>query len=204
MNELEKMKELWKEVHENKNNYTQINKEQIMENLTLKSNSIFVKLSRSVKFEYMALASCLPIMLLSSAYVSDTNFKWSSIVFAVVMVLYGLFFWNDFRKIQNYSLISASLNEQLNESIIHLEKFIKTYFTAGMIMWPAVGGLYYFMLKFLKSYLVEPTFNIVSLLLSMLVATIVGYFVQKWYTQKMYGKYVDELKNLQKELQTEV
>ena len=24
MNELEKMKELWKEVHENKNNYTQI------------------------------------------------------------------------------------------------------------------------------------------------------------------------------------
>lgn len=204
MNELEKMKELWKEVHENKNNYTQINKQQIMENLTFKSNSIFVKLCKSVKYEFMAIAACIPMMLIPTAYISDANFKWSSIFFAVVIVLYGLFFWNDFKKIQNYSSGSTSLNEQLKESVTHLEKFVKTYFVAGMLMWPLVGALYYFMLKFLKYRLVEPTFNIVSLLLSMVVATFIGYFVQKWYTQKMYGKYVDELKNLQKELQTEV
>lgn len=205
MNELEKMKELWKEVHENSSNYIQINKQQIMENLTLKSNSIFVKLSRSVKYEYMVIAMCIPIMLIPTIYISDANFKWPSIIFAVVIVLYAVFFWNDFKKIQNYSSSSTSLNEQLKESVIHLEKFVKMYFTAGMIMWPVVGVLYYFIIfRYLQNAFSLSEFSLSILLLSMVVATIIGYFVQKWYTQKMYGKYVDELKNLQKELQTEV
>lgn len=205
MNELEKMKELWKEVHENKNNYTQINKEQIMENLKLKSNSVFVKLSRSVKYEYMVIAACIPIMLIPITYISDANFKWPSIIFAVVIVLYGVFFWNDFRKIQNYSSSSTSLSEQLNESVIHLEKFVKMYFTAGMIMWPAVGALYYFIIiRYLKNAFSQSEFSLSILLLSMVLATIIGYFVQKWYTQKMYGKYVKVLKDLQHELEAEV
>ena len=205
MNELEKMKELWKEDYENKNTYTQINKEQIMENLTLKSNSIFVKLSRSVKYEYMVIAMCIPIMLIPTTYTSDANFRLSSIAFGVMIVLYGLIFWNDFRKIQNYSLISTNLNDQLSESIGHLEKFVKKYFTASMVMWPMVGIVYYFIIfRFIQNALSPNVFNPLGLAISMIIATFIGYFVQKWYTQKMYGKYVDELKKLQKELQTEV
>jgi hypothetical protein len=197
MDELEKMKVLWKEVHENKNIYKQINKNQIMENLTFKSNHVFVKLSNSVKYEYMAIASSIPIMLITAAYVLDGSFKAAAISFAAIMLIYGWYFWSDFKKIQNYAISSASLNEQLSKSIAHLEKFVKTYFTVGMLLWPIVGALYYFMLLFLKSNLL---FGITPLLLSILATTFIGYFVQKWYTKNMYGKYIKELKDLQDEL----
>jgi hypothetical protein len=205
MKELEKMKELWKEVHEENNNYEQLYKEQIMKNLSLKSNSVFVRLSRSVKFEYMAIATSIPVMLIPLTYISNANFRWSSIAFTVIMALYGLLFWNDFRTIENYSLNSGNLSEQLSESIGHLEKFVKKYFRASIAMWPMVGVVYYFIIiRYLQNEFSPNEFSPIALGLSIVIATFIGYFVQKWYTQKMYGKYVDELKSLQKELQTEV
>lgn len=200
MKELEKMKELWKEVHENNNNYTQLNNNQIMESLSKKSNNVFSKLQKSVKLEFITTALGLPIILWGSFMRDNIGMQIWSIAFSVAGLLLMGVLWQDFRKIQGYSANATNLREQLSEAILQMETFVKLYIKTYMFLYPLVGGLLYVAATRNRFNSTRDLWLFVACVIG---STFFGYFIQKWYTELMYGKYLKELKNLKNELELE-
>lgn len=204
MKELNKMKELWKEVHETNNNYTQFNKEQIMESLSKKSNSVFSKLQLSVKLEFIVSGITLPIILLAGLYYKTTEYYIFSLTFTMLAMMLMIVLWKDLKKIYNYVSDKQSLREKLTDSINHLEQFKEMYFKVYMLLWPLVGLAYYLLYQLIKKgQTPNYIFDIKILIAMMIGSTVVGYFIQRWYTQYMYGKHIDRLKGLRNELENE-
>lgn len=197
MKELEKMKELWKEVHENNNNYTQLNNNQIMESLSKKSNSVFSKLQRSVKLEIYSVVFGIPIILWSAFKSQSVDFQTWAIVFCTMGILLTGIFWNDYRKIQGYSSNIANLRGQLSDAILQLDQFIKLYFKIPLLLTPVFASIY---IVFTKPNILN---NKLIFIVCILVIILLSYFIQKWYTELMYGKYLKELKKLKSELELE-
>jgi hypothetical protein len=149
------------------------------------------------------MAIWLPIFLIVAFLSSNDGFKFSSIAFVIVCISYVLFFLKDFKKIQNYSSNATNLRESLNEIITHLENFVKIYFRANMLLWPLVGVLFIFASMTTSKKVFSFSTDLPILIAFMVGSTLVGYFVQKWFIEKMYGKYVKVLKDLQHELEAE-
>lgn len=198
MNELEQMKELWKDIHQNQGTYSQLNKEQIMENLSKKSNTVFIKLQRSVRLEFIVSAVCLPIILGGTFYYQNTDLKFASSIFCVMGILLTVILWKDFRKIQHYNSDLTTLKQTINDAVLQMDNFVKLYFKVYMFLWPMVGVVYYFMFNYFAKI---DKIDIGVLLGFVIFSTVAGYFTQKWYTEKMYGKYLKELQKLKAELE---
>ncbi|MCU0325178.1 MAG: hypothetical protein MUF45_07975 [Spirosomaceae bacterium] len=198
MNELEKMKELWRDIYQNQNQNSQLDKKQIMENLSKKSNGIFAKLQKSVWLEYIISAVCLPIILIWAPIYNRPEIKFASVVFCLTGVVLLVILWKDLRKIQLYSANIQNLKESINQSVIHMEYFVKLYFKVYMFLWPMVGIVYYYMYNYFAK---KDELNLMVLIGFVVVCTTIGYFIQKWYTDKMYGRYLKELKKLKMELE---
>jgi hypothetical protein len=203
MKELDKMKELWKEVHETNNDYTQLNKEQIMESLSKKSNSVFSKLQLSVKLEFIVSGITLPLILLAGFYYKTTEYYIFSLTFTMLGVMLMAFLWKDLKKIYNYVSDKQSLREKLTDSINHLEQFKEMYFKVYMFLWPLVGLAYYLLYRLMERNTTTNSFDIKILIAMMIGSTVAGYFIQRWYTEYMYGKHIDRLKDLRNELENE-
>lgn len=205
MDELEKMKELWKEVHQNQPNYTQVNQEQLMENLSKKSTNIFTKLNKSIRLEYLGFVIGLPMILYSafSSPHSGSEIKIAAFLLCVMGLVLFAILWKDFAKIQYYTSQSATLKQNLSDAISHLDTFVSLYFKVYLFLWPMVGVFCYYVFKpVLKSPISEDE-SLIYLFASVILSTFIGYFIQKWYTEWMYGKYLNQLRNLKNELESE-
>ncbi|MFN3848839.1 MAG: hypothetical protein ACK4NY_05405 [Spirosomataceae bacterium] len=198
MNELEKMKELWKDIYQNQNQNSRLDKQQIMENLSKKSNGVFAKLQKSVWLEFAVSVVCIPIILIGTAIYNRSDIKLASVVFCIMGVLLLVILWKDLRKIQHYSADVQNLKESINQSVTHMEHFVKLYFRVYMFLWPMVGIVYYFMFSYFAHI---ENLNLGVLAGFVVVSIVIGYFVQTWYTEKMYGKHLKELKKLKIELE---
>lgn len=207
MDELEKMKQLWKEVHQNQPNYTQLNQEQLMENLSKKSTNIFTKLNKSVRLEFIVSVICLPIVLAIAFLYPSTEIKMAAFLFCVMGIVLMAVLWKDFAKIQHYTSQSATLKQNLSDAISHLDTFVSLYFKVYMLLWPMAGVSFFYGFKYgfghgHKSPISEDE-SLIYLFASVILSTFIGYFIQKWFTEFMYGKYLNQLRNLKNELESE-
>jgi hypothetical protein len=204
MDELEKMKQLWKEVHQNQPNYTQLSQEQLMENLSKKSTNIFTKLTKSVRLELLGFVIGIPIILSSAFLYSSSEIKIATFLFCVMGLVLLAVLWKDFARIQHYTSQSATLKQNLSDAISHLDTFVSLYLKVYMFLWPMVGVFYYYYIfkHVLKSPISEDE-SLIYLFASVILSTFIGYFIQKWYTEWMYGKYLNQLRNLKNELESE-
>lgn len=203
MDELEKMKQLWKEVHQNQPNYTQLNQEQLMENLSKKSTNIFTKLNKSVRLEFIVSVISLPIILSSAFLYPSTEIKMAAFLFCVMGIVLLAVLWKDFARIQHYTSQSATLKQNLSDAISHLDTFVSLYFKVYMFLWPMVGVFCFFTFKYVLKSPISEEKSLIYLSISVILSTLIGYFVQKWYTECMYGKYLNQLRNLKNELESE-
>ncbi len=178
--------------------------------LTKKANSVLVKIQKSLWFEIISAI----VITIAFALIAFTS-KYQSIqiyfsVFTLVFIPFTIVFVFLLRKT---STIDNNLPVKSNlQSIVNiLEEFMKRYFQFTMALIP----ICFVFALFLGFNQKEPVPELDALLgkkqlsTSMLIGFSVGYiisgsfgifFFTKWYLRKLYGKYVDELKNYIKEL----
>jgi len=174
-----------------------------MESLSKKSNGVFSKLQLSVKLEFIVSIITLPFILLTGFYFKTTEFYIFSTTFFMLGVILIAFLWKDLKKIYTYSLEGQNLREKLTDSINHLEQFKEMYFKVYMFLWPLVGLFYYLLYRLTERNTTTISFDIKILMAMMIGSTLSGYFIQRWYTEYMYGKHIDSLKDLRNELESE-
>jgi hypothetical protein len=199
MENLDEMKEFWKKSNQKDNNNNNLNNKQIMETISKKSNSIFEKLKSSVALEFLVLIICLPAFCFGVYYYQSSTISVMSAIMIIICGIYVAIFWKDFKQIRGYEVTSDSIRTTLSEVIVQLERFKDTYFKLCMVLWPFVGIAHSFMSEGSNIPRFDnKTTNIVAYAV---LSTILGYVIQKWYTNYMYGRHITQLKKLKTELE---
>jgi hypothetical protein len=110
------------------------------------------------------------------------------------------------KKINYYETTSFSVKESLQQVIDILSRFIQHYFQITMIMLPAafIFGLVTGYMDITSNLAIKHfnwTRGLVFYCAFFIFWSIFTYFFTKWYIRKMYGKYLQQLKEQLKELE---
>jgi hypothetical protein len=173
-----------------------------METIAQKSNSTFARLRRSIQIEWFASFFGLLPCTFSVFYHPDVAMRYCTGAFSVFIVGYLAYFWQGFQQIYTYSSDTASVKDRIEGIVSSLEKFTKTYFKISFLNWAFVGLLMFYSHRFVRSEQ-QDTIALEWLPLYVVVSLIVGYFVQKHYTEWAYGRYLKQLKKYQEEFKKE-
>jgi hypothetical protein len=173
--------------------------------LRKKTNSIIVKIKRSLWFE---ISSCILIILLfgylglSSKY-SSINIYFS--VFTIVFVPFIIILFYLLKKINRLNTNNLSVKNNLQSIVSILEEFMKRYFQFTMALIP-ICFVFAFFLGYNEKQSIEPldeiilkhkpsySFITIFTVVYMTSLTVGIYYFTKWYLKKLYGNYVNELK----------
>lgn len=173
-----------------------------METIFQKSNSTFVRLRRSIQIEWFISFFGLLACTFGVFYHPDVAMRYYVGAFSALIVGYLAYFWRSFQQIYTYSFDTASVKNQMDSIVSSLERFTKVYFTISFLSWVFLGLVVFYSHRFARSEQQE-TIAFEWLPLYIIIWLIVGYFVQKNYTEWAYGRNLKQLKNYQEELKKE-
>jgi membrane glycosyltransferase len=182
--------------------------------LKKKANSVISKIRKSLQFEII---SCIVITLLFAiiGFISSySSFRIYFITFTLLFlpfIFILIYLLRKTNKINN----SGSVRSHLQSIISILEEFVKRYFQFTMALIPIC-----FTFAFILGYnekesipmldhfhaLYNPSLSMIltSALLYMVVFAVGIYYFTKWYLQKLYSRYILQLKEYMVELGEEV
>jgi MFS family permease len=177
------------------------------------TQSVLGKLKKSLLFEII-----VGILFLAAfIYVAVTSPWWSIRVyfniFNVVVVVFLLYLFALLQKVNKVSASAVPVKTNLEMVLKVLSEFVKRYFQFTMGLIPVCFGLSFWLgyqdgmsissdkpmpefIHFSSSNQVLLFFGIYAIAL-----TVGIYYFTKWYLRKLYGKYLDELAALIKELE---
>lgn len=178
------------------------------------TQSILGKLQKSLLFEIVFGF----IFLAAFIYVAVTSPWWSIRVyfniFNVLMVVFIILLMALWRKVKTVSAASEPVKNNLESVLKVLREFVKRYFQFTMGLIPVCFGLSFWLgyqngVEAVNTNTALPELLhfsnanqvILFFVIYALVLTVGIYFFTKWYLKKLYGKYLDELELLIKELE---
>ncbi len=166
------------------------------------SSSVVAKITRNLKME-LGFAVLFTLGCLAGTFLAPLwSFKTymaiaSSIGLGFVLVLVYLLI-----KINTYQSSPLPLKDNLLSILKIVEKYVKTYYQLSMMLIPVCLFLA-LLLSFkdpARSAEIFSTTSILLLAVYMLVLSVVVYYFNKWYINKLYGKYTNKLKESLAEL----
>lgn len=205
--ELEYLKEVWKEAANQKEIIVR-GREQVLEVPEIRSKSLVARMRRNLFYELL-------IVLVSVAAIATFYFisfggalkevSWAYILLAVVFVSY-YYKKNKLLKAMECSACRVKSNLQLQ--LVTLEKYVRLYLIAGTAMAPFVM-LFFYVLFYYKHIILFPAvhaekgaigFTLLYLLFTS-IFTIIFYFLNRWYINRLYGRHIQKLKSLLQEME---
>jgi hypothetical protein len=170
--------------------------------LRLRSSSVIEKIRRSIVIEF----TCAILFMLGAIawlILTQILFYKALAIYVIVSCAFFIFYLTRLNKRISRSFMSQlPVVESLKEIIRIMETFLRLYFWLTMAMMPVV---------FVIGLLTINTGNkeiFTTKGWTIYTAWFVGwtafmYFFTKWYLRKLYGKYMEELKNQLKELEND-
>lgn len=168
--------------------------------------SVMAKVKKSIRFEFkLCIWIILPLATL--CFIFPSLYMRSIVGLSVFVCLFFVVYMLQLiKKINYYETASFSVKESLQQVIDILQKFVRHYFQVTMIMLPAAfvfglitgymdisAGVHFKTFNWTRGLIFYSAFYIFW--------SIFTYFFTKWYIRKMYGKYLQQLKDQLKELE---
>jgi hypothetical protein len=144
----------------------------------------------------------------------DGRFFFVSILYIVTAALFLYYYYRKMNLLKEMECMSCQVKSNLVMQVATLEKYVKLYLIAGTAVIPLFMAFFYwfdrtFVPPGKKHLFVQPSAS-VSLFESLgifaaIVAgiTIVFYFLNKWYVHRLYGRYIDKLKQVLEQMTDE-
>lgn len=199
--ELEQLKDMWKEQEPER-----VSKD-VQPLLHKRSNSPIAKMKRNMIIELIAV-----ILLYGSVvayyFVSlESKFISISILYFVLGSLFCVYYYKKFRLLNEMECMACQVKSNLSKQVATLEKYVRFYLIAGTAAIPLVLIFFYwFEFSFIprgkEHVFVQPSETVsVAHSLGILALWVVGftvifYVINKWYVRKLYGRYVESLKDM--------
>ncbi len=204
--EFEEFKDAWK---------SQKNDEPLQEVRSLlgkKSRSPIATMKRHLTMELIAVIILYAAIIIYYLTAFHGKFYSISVLYLFIGLFFCLYYYKKYRLLNNIECMACQVKSNLTKQVGVLEKYTKFYVLAGTAILPLlVVFFYWFEYAFIapdrnKIFLLPSDqvsiFKAVAVfLLWMTIPTIIFYYINKWYVRKLYGKHVEQLKQML--LQTE-
>jgi len=199
--ELEQLKDMWKEEEPARP------PRDVQPLLNMKSNSPISKMKKHLVMELAAVIIMYGIVIIYFFAAYGGRFSSVSILYLLVGVVFCIYYFKKFRLLNEMECMACQVKTNLSKQLNTLEKYIRFYLIAGTALIPIVLIFFYwfentYIPKGREFFFLQPSESVTvlnSLVLFALittVSTILFYFINKWYVRKLYGKYVDKLKEM--------
>jgi len=201
--ELDEIKQIWD------NYYTApelaVGEDKIIEMTQQRSQSALESLKWSLKIELGSIFIALPIFIIAGAFQPFIYLTIGMAFFTTLLLIGGFGCARYLRKLNRIELHSVNIREALSELAPTLEKTLNLYLKVNYILTPfllVISGLVgaaFAAGEELTQMLHNTTF-LVSFSVTMFIMWILCYPFYRWYYKRMYGRYIDELKECLYEL----
>ena len=196
--ELDNLKEAWKG-HTVKN--ASDGNEQILSMLHKKSQRPIAKMKRNLFRELIAV-----IVLYSASisfYIFDDKGKfWEVALMLFVIGVFFLFYYYRKNKLLSaMECVACEVKSNLQLQVATLEKYVRFYYLVGMILTPLAYFTTGFFVLYKSPGITMSTNFYMWFFGSGIVMTILLFFLNKWYVNKLYGQHVNKLKELLKQME---
>lgn len=204
--ELEYLKEVWK-VASDIQTIPAGEKKQLL-NIGAPSQSLVSKMRRHLFYELLTVLVCVTVIAVFYFVAFGGRLKevsWAYILLAFIFISY---YYKKNKLLKAMQCPSCQVKSNLSLQLALLEKYVQLYLIAGTLMGPAVMLFFYALLHYKHIPVFYPSYDIYKTtgftLLYLLVTaifTIIFYLFNRWYIRRLYGRYIQKLKNLLLEME---
>jgi magnesium-transporting ATPase (P-type) len=198
--ELEQLKDMWKEQEPAR-------PRDVQPLLNKKSNSPIAKMKKHLVMELTAVIAMYGFVIIYFFAAYKGRFSSVSILYLLVGVVFCIYYFKKFKLLKEMECMACQVKTNLSKQLNTLEKYIRFYLIAGTALIPLVLIFFYWFgytyiprgREFFFPQPSETTTVLQSIAIFTLitaVATILSYYLNKWYIRKLYGKYIDKLKEM--------
>lgn len=195
--ELDNLKQAWKD---QATAPADKGEEQILSMLRKKSQSPIARIKRNLRWELIAVV----VLYVSTIvyYISANHGRyWElAILLFIVGAVFILYYYQKNKLLNQMECVVCEVRSNLQRQVNTLEKYIRFYFLAGVIITP----ICYFITAIIVAYksnftLSNNTGFLVWLIGVGIVLTFGLYFLNRWYVNRLYGRHVKKLRKLLEE-----
>jgi hypothetical protein len=198
--ELEQLKDMWKEQEPDR-------PRDVQPLLNKKSNSPIAKMKKHLVMELSAVILMYGIVIIYFFAAYKGRFSSVSILYLFIGVVFCIYYFKKFKLLKEMECMACQVKTNLSKQLDTLEKYIRFYLIAGTALIPLVLIFFYwfgytYLPKGREFFFPQPSETITVLqsigifMLITTVATVLSYYLNKWYIRKLYGKYIDKLKEM--------
>lgn len=204
--ELDELKNIWQKEPEPRQNQDQY----LLSLLARRSNSPIAAMKRNLLWELVAV-----IVLYSGSIIyyffafggKMAELSWFMLIVGLIFVAY---YYRKNKLLNSMQCVACQVKSNLELQLGTLEKYVRFYLIAGNVLAPvamlAVGYMVFVQypqrLDMPKTIWNDKYIQLVALIYFIVMALLcVGiFFLNKWYVNKLYGRHIDRLKKMLKEL----
>jgi Flp pilus assembly protein TadB len=206
--ELEQLKDMWKEQDQVS---SPIDFQPI---LGKKSKSPIAIMKRHLNFELFFVLVSYGLVIAFYLIAFSGRFAVVAGMYIVIGLLFCLYYYKKYRLLNDMECMACQVKSNLGQQVKTLERYVRFYWLAGTAILPIImiffywfeytflspGGAHIFMLP---SETVSMPASLGNLAIWITIATIAGYYVNRWYVKKLYGKHIDKLKQMLLQMEDE-
>ena len=209
MIELDNLKNIWKDNIDSNIDKQHIEQEKIRELLNRRSTNIIDKLRKNLLLEICMFCFCLLLISCVPFYFNSKEVTLlCGIVVTIIFIPYLIYYIKKYQELKKFFSYNQNIKSSLQLLISQLERYLSIYFWGSLLLTPISGFLSGFAilyemkaLGFLLYFDVFSSSTLSMILSFALLLTLISYPIMKWYIRKLYGQYLEKLKDCLKELQ---
>src|SRR5574343_145292 len=199
--DLDHLKSIWKE--QDRLSDTDAEKEMTLM-LQKKSKGPIAKMKRNLLAELVVVV-VLYVAVISNFWFANGGQYWENgLLLFVIGIVFLIYYVYKNRLLSQMECLSCEVRSNLQMQVSTLEKYVRFYFLAGVIITPLAyfaSGAIIFYKSVLPFHFSSPTLWI--FIGFGLPLSILSYYLNKWYVNKLYGQHVAKLKELLGQLEGE-
>jgi hypothetical protein len=199
--EFEQLKDMWKEQEASG---PQI---EVQPLLGKKSNSPIAIMKRHLTVELILVIVLFGLVIAYYLIAFNGKFAVVSTIYTITGILFCFYYYKKYRLLNDMECMACQVKSNLSKQVSTLEKYVRVYLLAGTAVLPIFMIFFYWFeytyipkgrphIFLLPSETVGLAKSLGVFTLWVVGASVVGYFVNRWYVQKLYGKHIDKLKQM--------
>ena len=201
--ELDNIKDIWQQHYAQQAESDAYNDDAIYALMKGKSQSVLASIRKNLRFE-MALTAFMMLFFVIMPFIYEGELLQIILgVWALLCGIFLVFYLQKYKIIESYEEKDGNLKTSLNLLIRKLEHYTKYYFWSNVILIPLVHITNFILLRFFDFKVfhnLAETNDVVIYFIYVAVTSAGMIYFFHWYIQKLYGKYIAQLKNYLNEL----
>lgn len=191
--ELDDLKQVWQEQPAG----ADTGSEALQKLMLGKSKGPIARIRRNLNRELGVVLATYVLAISFYVFVDKSRYWNVAILLVVILVGFFIYYFKKKRLLNEMENVSREVKVNLEQKVKLLSQYVRFYFISGTIGAPLAFLVAYFMVqsRMPKGILYSQFFGW-PLWVGLTILTVLSYFLNKWYVNKLYGKHVEKLREL--------